>query len=176
MLWVGDSLLEFMHIEHYFPDSINVGISGMCTKLQYEELGYISEFQQEIVLFYCGGNDLDRGVTPTESFEYYERTVEHWVDQNKKVILLGLHRQFAGHRRNAAADEFNSLMESLAERLHLTFIPTPTGPTGLYDDAGFMRRKFTPDGEHLNSAGYKVWTDAIRKELILASIVAGDSN
>ena len=159
VLWVGDSILKEMYVEHFLPNSVNVGTSSMGTKLLYDERHFLDGFQQHVLILYLGANDLDEGVSFEDAFPFYQRLVEHFVERNKEVILLGLHRGFDGAKKNKGVDEFNKRIEELANKHKFMFVPTPDR---FYDQSGFMKRRLSYDGEHLNTEAYELWMDEIR--------------
>jgi len=167
VLWIGDSQIELMRVEHYFPNSVNLGVSGNLARVLADEINFIDEWKSEVVVLYIGSNDLGAGFGAEEVFEYYTRIVEYLLGIDKDLVLLGHFLRGYGHddAYDAKVDQFNVSIKRLADQKRLLFIEFPQTA---YDDQRVLRPEYSRGKEagHLSPDGYRLWTDAIRPRLM----------
>ncbi|MFN3648128.1 MAG: GDSL-type esterase/lipase family protein [Armatimonadota bacterium] len=174
---LGDSITEGFEVPRYFPGRrvLNRGIGGDVIGNQLapdDPRGVLKRLDESIfdcapshVFLMIGINDLNGGHTvdgmETGYRELLRRVKEHSPQLRVYVqSVLPTRGDFAA--RNEPVREFNRRLERLAREagypyldLHRLFV----------DDGGELKAEYTPDGLHLNDAGYRVWLREVERVL-----------
>ncbi|MDP4283720.1 MAG: GDSL-type esterase/lipase family protein [Bacteroidota bacterium] len=152
-------------------DVINRGISGDRLKCICERLSYLDGYNPKICFIEGGINDLP-GSNPDSLFEDYKQIVSYF--KKRKIIPIINLVLFINPRAGLKWDirknyiSINKQVAYLDERLivyssseHITYIDL--NKKLCHDNV--LMDKYTTDGVHLTSEGYRIWSDEIKNIL-----------
>ena len=173
LLFVGDSITDWWRQEqrglsvwneHFAPlRAANFGIAGDTTQgvLWRMQNGELDGFQAKLIVLMLGTNNINRNAND-DIAEGDRAIINEFLKRQPqaKVLLLGI------FPRGAAADNpFRASIKAINEKL-ATFADNKRvfymdiGDRFLAAD-GTLPVEIMPDGLHPNTAGYKIWADAI---------------
>ncbi len=132
---------------------INGGNSGDTTAAGRSRLDWALSDNPDLVLVTLGGNDMLRGLEPTETYRNLDAILSRLKAEGLPVLLTGMLAS-----RNLGAEyaaEFDAVFPRLAEEHDVAFYP-------FFLDGVAMRPDLNqPDGLHPNGAGVAVIVEAI---------------
>lgn len=138
------------------PDAvriINGGVSGDTTRGGLARLDWALFDNPDMVMVALGGNDMLRGLEPSESLQNLEAILARLEQENKQVLLAGMLAP-----ANMGADyqrAFDDIYPTLAARYDVVYYPF------FLDGVALEPRLNQPDGLHPNQQGVAVMTDNI---------------
>lgn len=169
VVFLGDSLTEFFHVNEYFEDvrAVNRGIKGDTTDgvlKRMEESVY--DVKPSKVFLLIGTNDL--GIEKKEP-EYIVRkigTIVEGIKENSpgtKIYIQSVYpvnrsdakkvdEADVGNRKNEDITQINNHLKKLCEAEDITYIDIYSH---LLDDQKMLDIKYTREGLHLNGQGYR---------------------
>lgn len=172
---LGDSITEGFDITAYLPGRrvLNRGIGGDCIGnglAEDDKRGVLARLDQSV--FHCaatdvflmiGINDLGAGRTPDTMEQGYRQILEQIKQQAPRVrvhvqSVLPCRDRYAHH--NAHVLDFNARIKKLAEEFGYDYVDLHSL---MVDDKGELKSEFTPDGLHLNAAGYAPWQAEVKR-------------
>lgn len=174
---VGDSITEGFEIPKYFPGRrmLNRGIGGdvIGNGLPADDLrGVLRRLDSSVfdcaatdVFLMIGINDLNSGHS-VDAMETGYRDLLRKIKEHSPSIrvhvesLLPTRGDFA--KQNASVRDFNRRLEKMAAQYGYHFLNLHPLFT---DDKGELKAEYTPEGLHLNEAGYRVWRAEIEKTM-----------
>ena len=161
VLFLGDSLTEFMDLEGLFPDTPtgNFGIAGDTTDGVLTRLEQVTRHRPDRLILLIGTNDYGFGFSNQhilDNIADITDTITAEMPDTQVYVLSLLPRGL-----DAVADfaEINSALARRAEAGGYIYVDVREG---LADAAGMLKPALTMDGLHLNAQGYGVLADAIR--------------
>jgi lysophospholipase L1-like esterase len=169
VVFFGDSITDFWHLDEYFPGKpyINRGIGGQTTPqmlLRFRQ--DVIDLHPKVVVILAGTNDIAGNTGPMrlEDIEAnYASMAEIARANHVRVVLssvLPVHnytpqsQNMFAHRSPEKILELNRWLKNYvaahSDCLYLDYF------TAVVDDKGFLKRDLAADGLHPNPAGYKL--------------------
>jgi lysophospholipase L1-like esterase len=167
ILFIGDSSIQGMCVTEVAARGINYGIGGDTTEgvlarlPEYKSLGRASA-----VVLAVGDNDLQRGLSEAEIIANYGKILLQLPEKISVMVcsLAPYVRGPKGEQLNPRIAKLNDAIRQVcASRPDCHFIDLNEA---LNDSQGFLRPEYADaDGAHLNSSGYRVCIEKLRKHL-----------
>jgi lysophospholipase L1-like esterase len=165
VLFVGSSSIRFWRTASSFPELpvVNRGFGGAhISDLNFFFDRVVKPYRPSIIVFYAGDNDIAAGKSAAQVFEDYREFVEKvrgsvpgttvvYLPIKPSLLRWGKWPQMA--ESNAMIYEYSDAAEDLS------WIDTATPMLG--EDGKPRRELFVPDGLHLNTTGYRLWTSIV---------------
>jgi lysophospholipase L1-like esterase len=181
VVFFGDSITDFWHLNEYFPDRnfVNRGISGQITG---EMLGRVKadviDLRPAAVVILAGTNDLSRGI-PLTAIEDNLLAIADLCDTYKiKVIFASVLPVSDYHKADNKSYErtttrppifikaLNDWIESFCTNRHHIYL---NYHAAMVDPSGQLKEDLGDDGLHPNAKGYRIMAplalEAIQKAL-----------
>ena len=169
IVFVGASSIVRWDIGGFFPDLkvLNRGFGGSeMADTAHFAARTVLPYDPRLVVLYPGENDIARGVLPQTVVEGFERFVAtvHQALPRTRILVIGLKPTPARWKFNDAMLETNRLLRAVAARHEAV---TYVGVTQAMLGADHLPRPdlFIEDGQHMNRAGYEIWSEIIRPHL-----------
>jgi lysophospholipase L1-like esterase len=142
------------------------GGSNMNDLLHFAERVVI-KYKPRAVVIYEGDNDTASGISPAEirdTFNAFTAKVHDRLPQTR-IYFLTIKPSVARWVMWSRMKRANELIKAECDKsLLLTYLDVSTP---MLDKSGVVRKDiFVEDNLHMNSAGYKIWTDAVRPILL----------
>lgn len=132
---------------------INAGVSGDTTKGGVARLDWALFDEPDMVILALGGNDMLRGLEPSQSFANLDKILAELERQSLPVLLAGM---LAPTNMGASYQaEFDAIYPALADKYDVVYYPFFLEGVAL--DPALNQ----PDGLHPNRAGVLVMVDNI---------------
>lgn len=181
--FVGDSRLIDIHKfeaikSGYLFSEVALGINKLDTKLITTPLSKdkltvfdaLKLHQFDRIYLSFGFNELGYGY-PEIFIEQYTQVIKtiKAIEPKADIVVLLIFPLSAEkdalekEMNNQRVAEYNLLIEAMAIDLNIYYFKDYSS---LIDDQGFLIKTLTEDGVHLNSEGYQLWADALRKATI----------
>lgn len=157
------------------PRIRNRGISGDITFGVLERLDEVTEGKPAKVFILIGINDISRNIPDSLILENYQRIIERIKKESPATkiyfhTLMPVNNEFTQFKNHYNKDQhilyINDQLKKMAVKETITVID-------LYphflDTNQKLDKKYTVDGLHLNAAGYKVWSEVLKKGNYLAN-------
>lgn len=181
VVFFGDSITDFWHLNEYFPDSdyLNRGISGQTSgQLLQRMKDDVIDLHPEAVLILIGTNDLARHV-PLTAIESNYQTLADLAGANKVKVIFAAVMPVSDYHKDqdpvyertplrpaASITALNDWLQKLCTQRGYTYLDYYTA---LVDGSGQFQAELSDDGLHPNAKGYRVMaplaTAAIGKTL-----------
>lgn len=167
IVFLGDSITEFVPWSEYFSDIRNRGISSDTTDGVLQRLGEVIKGRPKQVFLNIGTNDLSMDITIGEMLENVEAMIGRIGAESPATevylcsvlpINLDLERNVRLERKFKDIGEYDEGLKELAERRGVNYIDLRPWFT---DSRGYLRSEFTADGIHLNDAGNAAYSKAL---------------
>jgi acyl-CoA thioesterase I len=126
----------------------NAGVSGDTSAGGLARLDWSLADHPDAVILELGGNDMLRGIAPSETEKNLRAILGRLKAAHVKVLLTGMHAQ-----RNLGADyvkAFDAIYPRLAKDTHVLFYPF------ILDGVALNPKLNQADGMHPNPAGVKI--------------------
>jgi acyl-CoA thioesterase-1 len=126
----------------------NAGVSGDTSAGGLARLDWSLADHPDAVIVELGGNDMLRGIAPSETEKNLRAILDRLNAAHVKVLLTGMHAQ-----RNLGADyvkQFDAIYPRLAKDTHVLFYPF------ILDGVALNPKLNQADGMHPNPAGVKI--------------------
>jgi len=169
IVFVGASSIVRWNVSEFFPHLpvINRGFGGSeLTDTVHFASRTVLPYEPRIVVLYPGENDIARGVAPEDVAAAFERlvtTVRAALPQTR-ILVIGMKPTPARWRFNDQMLETNRRFREIAGRHHdVTYVSVEKAMLG--PDRKPRQDLFVDDGQHLNRAGYDLWTDIVGPHL-----------
>lgn len=161
----GDSITHLNDWTNIFPKQIviNSGHSGFTTRQLLRMVDKkVIKYQPEYCYVMMGINDLLQGKQVHKITKNYQLIVEKLLDNNVKVVIQStLYTQYRPEINNSV-DLINHFLKGYCDQSGLMFLDLNEK---LCAD-GFLPKKYSTDGLHLNHEAYRVWGDLIMNNYI----------
>lgn len=132
---------------------INAGVSGDTTRGGLARLDWALAEAPDLVMVALGGNDMLRGLEPSESFENLNAILAKLAERGTPVLLAGM---LAPANMGASyQSEFDAIYPKLAERYDVVFYPF------FLDGVALSPSLNQPDGLHPNKQGVEVMAEKL---------------
>ena len=170
IVFVGSSSIRRWDLAKSFGDlnAINRGFGGsqISDVLHYAN-EVVSKYKPKKVVFFCGGNDLNKGKSPRQVAADFETFTKLLFEQLPDTELIVLALKPAPIRWSIVdkVRKTNGLLRSNANKdQRITFVDGSFDL--LLDKNGKIREElFVEDRLHLNDDGYKLWADMLAPHL-----------
>lgn len=151
-------LQQKLDAEGYNYEVINAGVSGDTTQGGLERIDWSLEQESvEILILALGGNDLLRGVPPSQIKHNLAEIIKRAKAKNVKVLLCGMLAPPAMGQEYQS--EFNRLFPDLADEYDVAYMPF------ILEGVALNKELNQPDGIHPNAQGTKIMTENIYRYL-----------
>lgn len=169
VIFAGSSSIRLWNLEKSFPGQgyVNVGFGGS----EIRDTTHFADrillpFEPKTVVFYAGDNDIAKKRTPEQvrdDFAAFASTV-HAKLPKTRILYLPVKPSLARWKLFEVQKTANGMVKALCDKdERLRFVDLVS--LGLGKDGLPIPEFFVKDGLHLSEAGYKVWSDAVRKAL-----------
>ena len=166
ILFVGSSSIRMCRTRECFPDLpvVNRGFGGshISDVIHFAER-IVLPYKPKLIVFYAGDNDVAGGKSAQRVCDDYSRFVGlvHAGLPRTRIIFITIKPSGSRWSLWPEMSRANELVKASCEkdaRLFFADLAAPLlGRDGRFDDGLFLKDKL-----HLNSAGYAVWTKALR--------------
>ncbi len=172
IVFIGDSITAGYRLNRHYRDlklkTYNRGLSGdttdwLTTRLQISLFDLVPT---QVVLM-IGTNDINSGKSAEEIAANYEHILSLIASNlpNAKVCCISIIPQNTEYSQSASENnlrikETNKKIEVIAQSFGYEYVNLFDRLT---DENGLLKRKYSSDGLHLNSKGYRVWTEAMKE-------------
>lgn len=158
---VGDSITAAWPWQNLLAksDIANRGVSGDTSSLILQRMDGILAVNPKKAFLMFGINDFGRGADPEQVFNNYKKIIEILQNANIKVIVSSTIKCNANQIYlqpqviNQKVDILNTKLKNFCQAKGITFVDVNEKLSG----ANGLNEKYTPDGVHLNYAGYQEW-------------------
>lgn len=173
-VFYGDSLTEMYDLTYWYPGKhyVNRGISGDTTDHMIERINTnLIDLQPDTVVLLAGANDFRAGQsvdTVVQNLRTIIETVQRELP-NTRILVQSLYpvhpseeilmsQKLLRQLDNSKILAANRELQLVCAELAVSYVDVHARLT---DSQGNLRREFTIDGLHLNTAGYRVVTDTL---------------
>jgi lysophospholipase L1-like esterase len=168
VVFVGSSSIARWNLPESFPElgseAINRGISGsLLADSAYFADRIVAPYKPRMVVLYAGDNDIDVGASPDEIvawFAEFEQRV-HARDPGVRIVFVSIKPSILRWSMIGSIREANQkVADYCTAHPYLKFLDIEPQ---MLSPAGQPRPELLlADGIHLTSAGYRLWTEALR--------------
>ncbi|MBL8866224.1 MAG: hypothetical protein KF873_14295 [Gemmataceae bacterium] len=169
VVFAGSSSIRLWNLEKSFPGKgyVNVGFGGSEIRdTTHFAARILLPLEPKAIVFYAGDNDIAKKRTPAQvrdDFNAFAKAV-HAKLPKARILYLPVKPSIARWKLYDTQKEANALVKSACEadpRLtYVDLVPATLGADGKPKPEFFVK-----DGLHLSEAGYKAWSDIVRKAL-----------
>lgn len=185
IVFLGDSITEFYHLEDYYDESIPVVNSGIAGNKAYDILTNMDErvyrYNPTKVFLLVGTNDLFHRTDPEIANNIADIVREiHKHRKNAEVYVESIYPVnnktegndivvdwMVGERDNERIKEINKKIKENSKDYDYTYLDFYSMLEG---EDGLLKLEYTVDGLHISDEGYKLITKEIMK------IIEGEGN
>jgi len=166
VLFVGSSSIRMWRTRECFGDLpvINRGFGGsQICDVNYFAHRIVLPYRPKVIVFYAGDNDIAAGKSPQRVFDDYRQFVQLVHDAQPKTRIIFVSIKPSGSRWSLWPEmkTANLLIKEFCEKDGRLFFFDAATPL-LGDDGRPNAELFLSDQLHLNSKGYKIWTERLR--------------
>ncbi len=141
----------------------NLGISGDQTShvLWRIQNGALEGISPKLAIVWIGTNNLSQNHSARDIYWGIQAIVDeiHNRCPKTKILLLGVSSRGKGYEKGRGPERINNLAATLNDRPYVTFF---NGNYAFLDKDGNLRKDLMPDLLHPNTAGYKLFAEAIK--------------
>lgn len=172
LVLLGDSHLEFMENEQWWPGSLNLGIRGDTSAAVLDRMDrYQNMATARLVIISLGANDIAQGYRVSQTVANLRDIVSRLPEQTP-VVLTTIHAMdervgLVGYNGNIRRWN-QAYQDAFAQSDQVHLIASPHAPVD--DNDNLAVAMHVGDGIHLNAAGYDAWFAVLRPavETVLA--------
>jgi len=147
-------LQQKLNAEGYDYEVINAGVSGDTTQGGLERIDWsLDQENVEILILALGGNDMLRGILPSQTKRNLAQIIERAKSRGIKILLCGMLAPPTMGREYQR--EFNALFPDLADKYNVAFMPF------LLEGVALKKELNQADGIHPNAEGTKIIAENI---------------
>lgn len=173
-VFLGDSITKRYDLDKYYPDMknrvVNSGINGNTTHNILDNMyNRVYKYNPSDVFILIGTNDISKGYSLQKIFDNYISIITQ-IKKNRPAATIRVISIYPVNydlrkidKKVNKLDSINRLNESLkiyCKNNSLVYIDMYSK---LVDDKGYLDKKYTEDGLHLNDEGYEVVTSVLMK-------------
>ena len=170
IVFLGNSLTQGGKWSAWFPEQspVNRGISGDNTEGVLARLDEITKSKPAKIFLMIGINDISQNYNNDYLCKNFEKIVQRIKIESPGTIvyiqsLLPVNNAYGRYKKLIHKEKqittLNKALKKLCKRENIQYV-------NLYplflQEKRTLNTRFTPDGLHLNEAGYQVWVNAIR--------------
>lgn len=165
-IFLGDSITDHGEFQEYFPDEkvLNRGIAEDTTKGVLNRIGEVVDRNPKEVYIMIGINDIGAGADSASYEKNMRKVIESFDLDETHLVLQSIlpvnNKDFNNDLSNETVDEFNSVLQQLADEYGIGYINLHPEMDGA---DGQLQEKITIDGIHLKGEGYDRWVAALEK-------------
>lgn len=168
ILFVGSSSIRFWETLEKDMEGLAVLNRGFGGSTLPEVLHYANQiifpYQPEIIVLYCGENDISEGRTPQQAFETFRELTSQIAEKLPNTILfyLCMKPSVARWEMWSEMEESNQLFADYlaAEQANMEYVDI-SAP--MLNEEGMPRKDiFVEDMLHMNEKGYSAWTNIVK--------------
>ena len=143
---------------------VNRGFGGATIPEVLHYMGmYVFQHQPQVIVFYCGENDISEGASPEQvlaSFKTFVKIVETRLPDTK-ILFLSMKPSIARWNLWDKYEAGNNLIkEVIAKNPKLEYMDASIS---MLEKNGEVKKDiFIEDGLHMNAKGYAGWTEQIK--------------
>ena len=170
MLFVGSSSIRmWKSVAQDFPEYrvINRGFGGsQISDCIYFADRIITSYEPEVIVFYCGGNDINAKKSAEIVFDDFKHFVSKVREKlpKTKLIYISIAPNPARWAQIDSVREANRLIRNyIATENNLSFIDVH--PDMIGDDGQPKPDIYLTDRLHMNEKGYAIWTRVVGQHL-----------
>ncbi len=165
LIFLGDSMIDW-HDWHDFGAHHNAGIAGDTSDGVLSRIDTILHRKPHTVVLMIGVNDLlnDRSLEGVE--RNYSKILDALSDIKELIILstLPVVNIYQTDQININIKALNAFLIDEVQKRHLRYVDLHSHFLG---DHSEMQSQYTLDGVHINSQGYLLWENILKKEFPL---------
>ena len=167
VLLTGSSSIRLWHSMESDLKGLNIlnrGFGGSTLKALNKDWKRIAgSHQPDVVVLYCGENDIAEGAPVEETVAQFERFLEQYAVTYPDVPLIYIAMK-PSISRWELWDQYQeadvAIKEIISKREGITFIDLSTS---MFIEEGTLKKDiFLEDGLHMNKKGYKGWKKQLR--------------
>ena len=179
IVFLGDSITDLCELENYYTNLnlqlYNRGISGDTTIDLKNRLDVSAiDIKPSVIVLMIGTNDINWGRSVSAILQTYEEILKELYSNLPKLKLyimsvipqnkdLELYTPFYIDNHISKIKELNIKLVELAAKYNATYVDLyPL----LLDSDGYLNKKYSDDGLHLNHEGFVVWSNILKQYLI----------
>jgi lysophospholipase L1-like esterase len=169
VLFVGSSSIRLWKLPQWLPDltAINRGFGGsQIADVNRHLKRIVLPYKPSQIVFYAGDNDINAKKTParvTDDFNAFVTAVRRDLPETR-IIFVAIKPSLKRWDQFATQQQANDAIREICEASpQLTYLDVVTPMLG--DNGEPKPELFADDGLHLNDAGYRLWTDLLKKHL-----------
>jgi lysophospholipase L1-like esterase len=170
VVFIGSSSIEYWKtLQQDFKPAItlNLGVGGTTYSFLLDHAAeWAEQYPAHNYVIYSGDNDLEAGLAPEEVTGQFERLagILHEKIPDVHISLISVKPCPSRVTNLPKVRELNERLKRAADSLaYVTFVDIY--PSMLNPDDSPRSELFVGDGLHMNGAGYRIWTEALRVEL-----------
>jgi lysophospholipase L1-like esterase len=168
IIFLGDSITDRCEWFELFsnPSIKNRGLSGDKTSGVLDRLSEITESRPDKIFIMIGVNDLRHDVSIEEIMKNYQSILENINSDSPqtKIFIQSVIpvNELIGKPKTTSEEilKLNIQIENLASQFKIPFVNIFAS---LIDEDGYLNKKYSEDGLHINGDGYSVWKSIIEK-------------
>lgn len=166
VLFVGSSSIRMWRTRECFGDFpvINRGFGGsQICDVNYFAHRIVLPYRPKVIVFYAGDNDIAAGKSPQRVFDDYRHFVKLVHDKLPKTRIIFVSIKPSASRWSLWPEmkKANLMVREFCEKDGRLFFFDAATPL-LGEDGKPDAELFLSDQLHLNSKGYKIWTEPLR--------------
>ena len=178
IVFVGDSITDLYPLDEYYADldraCYNRGIGGDTTQGVIDRLkASVFDINPGTVVLMIGTNDIDSGISVDKIIENY-RIILDEIEKNQPTVelyfvsVIPQNKDLENYtglnvdKNNNTILTVNEEIKKLCGEYGCTYIDLHSK---LLNENGYLRKDCSDDGLHLNSNGFKIWTDLLKPYL-----------
>jgi len=166
IVFTGSSSIRLLNIPKVFPgiDALNRGFGGShISDVNHYLDRCVLRYDPDLVVFYCGGNDLWDKKTPEqveEDFTEFRTRIFKKLPEVKLIVLAVRPSPARISIRPIEADLNERFRKAAEADKRITYL---AGSCDRYLDAGGkpIPSLFVADGLHMSDAGYEIWKEIL---------------
>lgn len=148
------------------PSVANRGISGETSNQILNRINGILKVKAQKAFILMGANDFSQRKTAEEVYENYIKLVDALKSNNTAAVIqtttrCNIDKQPRWKTINEEIKKLNKMLQIYASDNGIEFIDLDSS---LSDSKGLLD-KYSPDGIHLNLAGFKKWSALIKEKM-----------
>lgn len=166
-IFLGDSITDNGEFQEYYPDEavLNRGIAEDTTKGILNRIDEVVSRNPGEVYIMIGINDIGAGSKAAAYERNMRKIIESFDLAETRLVLQSIlpinNKDFNNGLSNGTVDEFNGVLQNLAEEYSIEYIDLHPEMEGADSQ---LEERVTIDGIHLKGEGYDRWINALKNQ------------